>query len=1041
MFRRLTPAFIVFAGLPAFAASQAQLDREFTQTVRPFLNKYCVGCHSGKLPAASLDFKAYTTMDSVIRDYPRWSIVVNRLTAKTMPPKPVPPPPDQARLQVIKWIETARADEIKRNAGDPGPVLARRLTNAEYNYTVRDLTGVDIEPTKEFPIDPENQAGFDNSGEALTMSGPLLKKYLQAAREVSDHMVLTPDGFNFSQWPALVETDREKYAIERIIAFYKSQPTDYADYFEAAWRYRNRAALGQPKATLTSVAAEAKISPKYLPAVWNLLEEPAAQAQQEVGPIAKLQKMWNDLPAPAGAKEPDAVRTQCAAMRDLVVKIRNLTAMQFKAPVVRGLPAGSQPLLNWKLKEFNEHRRDSDPAALVNDTDPPLQKETVPRYAGLHQEAAPRWAVLMHNARVGEKDLVVPHDQRPKYEASFERFAKVFPDTFYVTERGRYFPDDSQDKGRLLSAGYHSVVGYWRDDQPLMELVLDDKGRQEIDKLWTEFDYIADYTSRTWTQYFFNQCGEVYGHGAESSCDRPDGMPVNDARVIFGKRDDYLKKANADPKHDPAAIDAINWHFDRMNTMIRNVEKLRAEAEPKHLAALVAFAGKAYRRPLTQAEKDDILAYYRKLRDKDKLSEDDAIRDSLVSILMSPDFCYRIDLYDKPAKGGHIKTSAGRPLPPYDLASRLSYFLWSSTPDEELLRHAAADDLRKPDVLLSETRRMLKDPRSAGLATEFGGQWLDFRQFETWSSVDRQRFPAFTNDLREAMFEEPVHFIADALQTDRPVLDLVYGKYTFVNPVLAKYYGIPWPKSEKEDAGNWVRIDDADKYGRGGILPMGAFLVQNSPGLRTSPVKRGYWVIHRVLGETIPPPPPNVPELPSDESKIEKPLRQMLAQHRANPVCAACHSRFDSFGLSFEGYGPAGEARAKDLGGRPVDAKVDYPGGGTGDGFDGLKQFIQQHRQDEFVDSITRKLLAFALGRTLIISDEPLVQQMKTRLASSGYKIDSLVETVVVSPQFLNRRAIDTRPVSSNPLPTEARKSVPNRDRKGAAVNTTKGDD
>jgi len=1007
---RLAPALIVFACLPVYGASQAQLDRQFTESVRPFLTKYCVGCHSGKLPAASLDFTAYSTMDSVIRDYPRWSTVINRLTAKTMPPKVAPQPPEAARQQVISWVTTARAEEIKRNAGDPGSVLARRLSNAEYNYSIRDLTGVDIAPTKEFPVDPENQAGFDNSAESLTMSAPLLKKYLQAARDVSDHMVLTPDGFNFSQWPALVETDREKYAISRIINFYKSQPTDYADYFEAAWRYENRAALGHPKATLQSIAEESKISAKYLPLIWSLLEEPATQAQQEVGPIAKLQTMWLALPAASGAKEPEALHTQCVAMRDFVVKIRQHTAMQFAAPLVRGIPAGSQPLLNWKLKQFNEHRRDSDPKALINDTDPPLQTIPLPKYAGLHQEAAPRWAAIMHNAQVGDKDLVVPHDQRPKYEAAFERFANVFPDTFYVTERGRYFPDDSQDKGRLLSAGYHSVVGYWRDDQPLQELVLDDKGKQELDKLWTEFDYIADYTSRTWDQYFFNQCGEVYGHGAESTCERPDGMPVNDTRVILGKRDDYLKKAEADPKHDPAAIDAIKWHFERMNAMIRNVEKLRAEAEPKHLAALVAFANKAYRRPLTKAEQDDLLTYYHKLRKDGQLSEEEAIRDSIVSILMSPDFCYRIDLYDKPAKGNNIKTSAGRPLPPYDLASRLSYFLWSSMPDEELLKHAAAGDIHKQDVLLAETRRMLKDPRSSGLATEFAGQWLDFRQFETWSSVDRQRFPEFTNDLREAMFEEPIHFISDALQNDRSVLDLIYGKYTFVNPVLAKYYGMPAPKTGND---HWVRVDDADKYGRGGILPMGAFLVQNSPGLRTSPVKRGYWVIHRVLGETIPPPPPNVPELPSDESKIEKPLRDMLAQHRANPVCAACHAKFDAFGLSFEGYGPAGKTRTEDLGGRPIDAKADYPGGGSGEGFEGLKTFIQEHRQAEFIDSITRKMLAFALGRSLIISDEPLVEQMKTKLASNGYKIDSLVETIVLSPQFLNRRAIDTRPVSA----------------------------
>ena len=177
------------------------------------------------------------------------------------------------------------------------------------------------------------------------------------------------------------------------------------------------------------------------------------------------------------------------------------------------------------------------------------------------------------------------------------------------------------------------------------------------------------------------------------------------------------------------------------------------------------------------------------------------------------------------------------------------------------------------------------------------------------------------------MFEEPIRFVEDVIRNDRSVLDLLYGNYTFVNPVLAKHYGMP---EVAGGADHWVRVDDAGNYGRGGLLPMAVFLTQNAPGLRTSPVKRGYWVVRRVLGEIIPPPPPVVPELPQDEAKTDLPLRDMLAQHRANPVCAACHARFDSFGLAFEGYGPVGEARTKDLAGRPVDTQAVFPGGSQG---------------------------------------------------------------------------------------------------------------
>jgi mono/diheme cytochrome c family protein len=895
-------ATILFA-LAADAATPA-LDQQFEHTVRPFVLKYCVGCHSGQMPAAQFDLKSYTNLGMVVADYPRWALLMDRLTAKEMPPKPMPPPPDGEREQVIAWVQALRADLVKKSAGDPGLVLARRLSNAEYNYTVRDLTGQDMQVTRQFPVDPANPAGFDNSGESLTMSPALLNKYLQAAREVANHAVLGPNGVDFAPYPMLAESDREKYAIQRILSFYAQQPTDYADYFQAAWRYRYRAALGRPQATLSAVAVESKVSPKYLPVVWRLLHDKDA-----VGPILKLQTMWRGLPGPAAGAQ-DAVHAQCVVMRDFVVRIRAHTAMQFAAPVVKGLPAGSQPLLNWKLKEFAEHRRDSDPNDLRNDTDPPPVIPEIPKYPGLHKEAAPRWAALSAKARAGDTDLIVPAAQRKRYEAAFERFANVFPDTFYVTERGRYFPDDSEDKGRLLSAGYHSVVGFFRDDTPLVELILDDKRQKELDGLWDEFDFIANVTSRTWTQYFFNQSGEVLGKGDESGTPRPADHQITDEAVILAMRDRYLAKAAADPANDPVAAEAIRDHFERVNSTLRRLEKEEAEAEPKHLDALLKFTAHAYRRPLTKAERDDLIAYYHTLRTKNELSHEDAIRDSIASVLMSPDFLYRLDLTDEAVAGARtlkpvaLKTSSGRtsePLSDYALASRLSYFVWSSMPDDELLRHAAAGDLHRPDVLLAQTRRMLKDARVRGMATEFTGNWLSFRQFETNNSVDRQRFPTFNNDLREAMFEEPVRLVEDAILNNRSVLDLVYGDYTFVNPALAQHYGIPGVTG---DTNTWVRVDDAAQYGRGGLLPMAVFLTQNSPGLRTSPVKRGNWVVQRVLGIRVPPPPPVVPELPSDESKSDLPVREMLAKHRANPVCAACHSKFDSFGLAFEGYGP-----------------------------------------------------------------------------------------------------------------------------------------
>jgi hypothetical protein len=296
---------------------------------------------------------------------------------------------------------------------------------------------------------------------------------------------------------------------------------------------------------------------------------------------------------------------------------------------------------------------------------------------------------------------------------------------------------------------------------------------------------------------------------------------------------------------------------------------------------------------------------------------------------------------------------------------------------------------------------MLKGPRIGQFATEFGGHWLDIRRFEEHKAVDRERFPAFNDALRQAMFEEPIRFFVDLVQNDRSVLNFLYADYTFVNAPLAAHYGLPTLPA----GGEWVRVEAARQFQRGGLLPMSVFLTANSPGLRTSPVKRGYWVVRRVLGERIPPPPAVVPELPNDEKELgELTLRETLSRHRRDPSCASCHARFDSLGLVFEGYGPVGERREQDFGGRPIDPHATFPDGSEGSGVEGLLAYVRAHRETDFVNNLCRKLLAYGLGRTLLPSDDLLLEEMKTNLTANEYRFGTLIECIVTSPQFRTKR-------------------------------------
>jgi hypothetical protein len=954
-------------------SSPAARPDAFETSIKPFLQTYCYGCHSGNQPAAGFDLTSYGTQESVISDQRRWNLVLARLRAAEMPPSQSRQQPSPAQRQsVIDWIETANAEDARRHPNDPGIVLARRLSNAEYDYTIHDLTGVDIRPTKAFPVDPANQAGFDNSGESLAMSPALVKKYLDAARVVADHILFLPSGFSFAPYPVVTDQDRDKYGVNRIVDFYKRQPLDYAEYFLAAWRYHYRSNLRKPKMTLADAAADAKVSPTYLNKVWAMLTAPG----EDLGPIAALQARWRSLPAPADHKEPDGLRPAAAWMRDLIVGLRPRVAKSFDNLPARGIAPGSQSLVLWKDRQYADNRTTCRGNALQLDLSAYAQTDPL---------------------------LLIPdtEEARARYDASFVRFCGLFPDVFYVSERGRMFltnpreiASDAQGH-RLLSAGFHSQMGYFRDDRPLYELVLDAKQQRQLDDLWKELDFITHAPVRQFKQFIWFERAEPpsFMATAQFNAFRSEDDDVTSEAKMTQMAEVYLAKAREIT--NDVALGVVRDYFARMNSNVRAFERARTAAEPSHLDALVAFAARAYRRPITKTEADDLLAFYHSMREQ-HLSHEEAIRDAVVSVLMSPHFSYRVDtLSDDKALPRDLQ-----PLSNYELANRLSYFLWSSMPDEELMKHAAAGDLATPDVLAAQARRMMRHGHVRHLAAEFAGNWLDIRRFEEHNAVDRERFPSFTSELREAMFEEPIRFVENVVQRDGSVLDFLYGNYTFVNPVLARHYGMPEPPE-----GTWARVDEAQKHARGGLLPMSVFLTKNAPGLRTSPVKRGYWIVHRLLGEYIPAPPPDVPVLPADETKLGNlTLRETLAQHRANPACASCHAKFDSFGLVFEGYGPVGEIRDRDLAGRTVETGATFPDGSSGAGLDGLRAFMRARGQGQFVDNLCRELLVYALGRSLLRSDEPLLADMRKHLTQGGYKFGLLVQDIVTSRQFLTKR-------------------------------------
>lgn len=926
------------------------LNKDFESTVRPFLKTYCLDCHGEAVQEAKFDLSGFTSLESVRADLGHWGLVLGRLKAGEMPPKDAPEiPTPKLRAKVVKWIEDLRTYEAHKNAGDPGVVLPRRLSNAEYDYTIRDLTGVNLRPTREFPVDPANVAGFTNSGESLAMSPALFTKYLATARHVADHLVLMPKGFAFASHPAVIYSDRDKFAVRRIIDFYRTLKTDYDEFLLAAWIFKHRRILEIKPQTLSEVADTRGISPKYLNTVWEILHD----GKNHFGPIAALRKQWQALPSP--------------------------TKKSFKLPTVE-----VRSIQNWIEKERSE-RQFSFPLVMI----PPLNPSTQP-------------GILWKNRLIAEhrrRGILSEEEQKDsKLKEAIEHFCDVFPDRFLRSERGRMnLPFEKQNKGRFLSAGFHLQVGYYRDDAPLCDLLLSDSQNAKLDQLWRELDFVTEAPVRQFQDYIYFERAEGreiiteaefdFARGEDRKVTSPESMRKFAKLYLAAvKKRGIEKEAQAE----------IASYFSELSKRIQAHKRARVEAEPVHLQALLEFASRAWRRPLRAEESQDLLKFYRTLRDDSELEHGEAIRDVVVSILISPFFSYRLD-FAEPAEDDNRLTS-------FALANRLSYFLWSSMPDAELMALARNNELQDPKVLKRQVRRMLQDSRAQALAIEFAGNWLGYRNFQNHVGVDRTKFPQFTDELRDSMFHEPVLFLHDWISRDGSVGELLEARHTFVDKNLAMHYGIPYLK-EAADAEGWLRVDDANKYGRGGLLPMGVFLTKSSPGLRTSPVKRGYWVVKQLLGEQIPAPPANVPELPEDESDLgDLTLREVLAKHRENESCAVCHAKFDFAGLVFEGYGPIGEKRSNDLGGKPIDDTTAFPDDTEGKGLAGLEGYLLKHRREQFQENLCRKLLAYGLGRSLLLSDELLVGEMQQAISENKGRFSSLIEVIVTSPQFRKKR-------------------------------------
>jgi Protein of unknown function (DUF1592)/Protein of unknown function (DUF1588)/Protein of unknown function (DUF1587)/Protein of unknown function (DUF1595)/Protein of unknown function (DUF1585)/Planctomycete cytochrome C len=1066
----------------------APLLRAEDSTASATFHKYCFQCHANGAAMGGIRLDQMLSK-SPGESFQSWGRVVAALDQLHMPPKGMPQPTDVERRDAAQWIRASLDAHIKKTAGDPGRVTIRRLTSGEYAYAIHDLTGLDLDTGIDAATDSVGGEGFTNFGDVQFMQDANLERYLAAAKQIADHAVIGSGPLEFFADPG--KTGYEMSAISRIKRIYEANGfrtvsgeggaalglEKYTKAFYVAWRYRYRAALGEPNGTLKTLAAREGVSARFAEHIWSVMNNPSLGY-----PASEAVARWRKLPAPVPGGSDTAARAACEDLQKFVTTwplwlfargdvavggagdesplIINDKSLSVSAThhftfnrfpgrggaAGRGTPAPAgpatiylnvaavnpaatgKPIVIWRnpTVAWRTGGRGAAPTPPAGDAAADAQAANLknappvgPRQP-LRTIVSPETAAKLAFGKSPDGSAVGPDDFASELSTSLEVqipqgvnafvfqadavlgddrnqvFRIVITDRADGTSRGipvRSLLGDPESTGyRKFKAGvlefasllppnshneptpadkdpipdpfdstynvpehddFDTRVKYIRDDRFIYQHILSDTDRARVDQAWNDL-----YDSFEYFDNYLDILGKHYGVDLK-------GKP--------------LEAMPAEARKYAAPLLAT----------AASVQAAQSAARPKRVEDCLEFAARAWRRPLTEREKQSLRGFY----DQTLTADPDprkAVRALLARILVSPAFLYRVE---SPSGAG----AGMKPLSDWEMASRLSFFLWSSIPDDELRRAAGAGELSDPAHLRTQVKRMLADPKARRLATEFFGQWLGFYHFDQHRGVDTGRFPEFTEEVRASMYDEAISFFEYIVRKDRPVREILNADYDFLNKPLAKFYGV---SKEVKSGGPVELVEGANAFNRGGALRLGALLTAFSAPLRTSPVKRGDWVLRRLLGEFVPPPPADAGSIPADDKLFGGlTLREKLEAHKRNATCANCHLRIDPLGFPLEHYDSTGRWREK-----YADGKAIWDTGTTGDrkeilGVQGLLDYLNGKDQ-QVRRTLSTKLVGYALGRTVQASDQPLLDRMVAAGPESTFS--QLAAEIVTSRQFRN---------------------------------------
>lgn len=998
------------------------------KAVQPALAETCYDCHNSKKAKGGVDLERLEADPSVEKEYALWEKVKEVVAKGEMPPEDETQLSADEKKNLIAWASQAMDHVATANAGDPGAVTLRRLTNAEYDYTIRDLTGVDYGLGKEFQPDGGGGEGFANTGDTLFVNPSQLDKYLAAARKMADHATILP-GTGVTFHPQRVgmrgNAQVKGQAQQALYVWYQKMSGPHlptydrelreADYMLACWKWKHKELTGAQ--SLEQLAKEQKLSVPFLTNWWTMLNDTKTQSR-----FLDLTKVpWRNLPPPDAAKPKEVPAPVLAALQTIQEQrhswnhpdkpgsgvqrrqqdadglrtyggTRVVTKGSREVHVVigdigdgnggdyvkfTGLTFRKKGGKNYEYAPFMRQQRDEDKKLLAEmESGKPAPKGVTADL--LKKRIAEAEKALSHfgkdpigRNRVGQNDLEakapavitlpLPEDTTEFFGAG--RLDMETPEVDLATVQWTFAVGTPPNPKDIIPG----LLTVWKRNTEAHRKTMADFSRMKT--------IFPDMHERRLEEVARNLYSEKPGPG------------------VYYFSDEQLKSVIPEAEKKRLEQMRLDWSFLVRDTLKKEQQVQYDDLMRQHLHR---FASQAWRRPTTQAERTQLSKLYESGLAKD-LDRESAAREVVTLVLVSPNFLYKTEVgtvvADAPAPEPEKQETA---LTAWELASRLSYFLWSSQPDWQLRKAATDGSLLKKEVLSAQVKRMLSDPKAEAMAKEFAGQWLEFKGFDKHAAVDDKKFPEFTPELRRDLDRETTLFFTNLIREDRPVQEIVGADYTFLNERLAGHYGVPGVKGEE------FKKVNVKAHHRGGLLGQGSLLTKTSRSHRTSPVLRGNWLLQAVLGTPVPPPPSDVPEL---KEHGEKPatVREMLEQHRASKSCSGCHDRIDPLGFALEGFDAIGRFREKDESGLPLDTSGQVKGGVKFIGFEGLRDYLKT-QEDQLTQHFSRKLIGFALGRQVLPTDKLLMQEIKSGLATHEGRFSSAVLAVVQSRQFLNKR-------------------------------------